>query len=121
MSFQKPTPTESCSAIIAIGHRRTAIVVATNNAWLDMDTDAISDLVEDLGIDYNNYLDQPGVYLWVGTVGTELHSSFDGEEYETVYKGELRSIKPAEFEALLAMRPPFTEQDGPDDTDKNGY
>lgn len=101
--------TEKARALVAIGCLRTGIVIATNSLWIAMECEAISDGTEDLGmLDQHDY-DDPGIYLWEGTLRTVTCGPYDSPEVETEYRGKIRPVEAVELAALLKMSPPEEE------------
>jgi hypothetical protein len=99
---------EKAIIVIAISMQRSvAVVVATDSQWVEMEVDAISAYTDDIGIlEPDDYKNEPGLYLWEGTLKCVVTGAPDCQEPETEYDGKLRKILPGEMEELLAMTPP---------------
>jgi hypothetical protein len=89
-------------AVIAVGLKGTAVVVAHDSDWLAADMDGINDMADDLGLDTE---DGPGLFLWEGE-GRIVYFGLE-ESCETRYAGKCRRVLPAELSGLLAMKPPM--------------
>lgn len=95
--------------VIAISMQHgVAVVVATDSTWVASEVDAISAYTDDIGIlEPKEYDNDPGLYLWEGTLKTVTHGGYDGYEPETEYTGTLfRPVYLGEMAELLAMCPP---------------
>lgn len=103
--------TEQARMVIAISMQHPiAVVVATDSAWVATEVDAISAYTDDIGIlDPKDYDNDPGLYLWEGTLKWVVSGPPGEDEGETEYAGTLRKIEPAEMESLLEMNPPEWE------------
>lgn len=103
---------EPVRALVAVGAGGTAVVLATDSAWLGYDIDGISDGCDDLGIEAPR---DRGLWLFEGTVKETGYHGPEGFEPGTEYDGRCRRPEDHELPALLAMTPPEDSPE-PDET-----
>lgn len=101
--------TGPCRALIAYGLRGSAIILATDNADLARETDAVSDGAEDCGLTADGN-ERAGLYLFEGEGTWRVHVGFEGDkDVELEWEGTERPVLPHELPALLALAPPDEE------------
>jgi len=102
--FDKP---EKARIVIALAISHNGYVIATDSEWVAMEVDGVSDMADDIGIlKQKDYKNDPGLYLWEGTLQAVISGPPDAQEPETKYEGTLRKIESEEMKELLAMHPP---------------
>lgn len=78
------------------------IVLATDGEWLANDCLEIGTHADDIGL--TDKVFPPGLYLWEGTASMEDSAYLlDPPDWETVYRGTIRPIRPEEVAGLYAM------------------
>jgi len=80
-------------------NRHYAIMIWTDSECVQHDAEAMTVNLEDIGIDdWNEFVTEPGLYLWIGNIHIHTHSGPD-DDYDVCYttkqviKSDIEDVK----------------------------
>lgn len=95
------------AAVIAVGPDGDSVLLHNFGPAIDWHTGEFSHSTEELGLDG---MEEPGIWVWVGDMGSERHETIDGVDYDHVVIGEWREPTDEEWEAIRAGECPWTKE-----------
>lgn len=103
---------KSC-AVLALGIDGLTTVLSHFGPAIDWHAENYSANAEELGLEMNDEKFDPGVYVWVGTMGSVRYETIDGTEWDHEVTGEFRAPTSEEWTAIQARECPWTKENCP--------